>query len=156
MDQHLEKSEDIEKLDAAVILPFRDDRILLQLRDFNKDIIHPGKWGFFGGSIEKGELPEEAAKRELWEEISFKPKIINLLGRFQIKSEYNKYAYVYYCKLDLSLEELKLGEGLDFGLFTLSEISTKKLYSKRMNKYLPLVNTPFVLNTIKMVLNTIS
>src|SRR3989344_3228805 len=155
MDKFLERLEKVEKFvlkDVVVILLCKDNKILLQLRDFNEGIIHPGKWGFFGGSIEKGESPEEAAKRELWEEISYKPKRIHLLGCFKIPTEHNKCAYVYYCKLDLLLEELKLGEGLDFGLFSSSEIFRPELYSKKMNKYFPLVSTHFVLSTIKKVL----
>lgn len=152
MDKFLEEVKVVKKIkDAVVILPCKEDKILLQLRDFNKDIVHPGKWGFFGGSIERRESPEEAAKRELWEEIAYQPNKICLLGCFQIPTEHNKLVYVFYCKLDLFLEELKLGEGLDFGLFSSAEIFAEQLYSKKMNRYFPLVSTPFVLNTINRV-----
>jgi len=43
----------------------------MQLRDFKFYIVYPGMWGFFGGSIEDGEDPKEAAMRELFEEIGY-------------------------------------------------------------------------------------
>jgi 8-oxo-dGTP pyrophosphatase MutT (NUDIX family) len=33
-----------------------------------KDVGHPNTYGFFGGGVESGELPEEACRRELVEE----------------------------------------------------------------------------------------
>ena len=142
--------------DVVVILPYLNNKILLQLRDFKYNIVHPGRWGFFGGSINKGELPDVAALRELFEEISYRPPRIFFLGCFPIPTENNKHAYIYYCPLDVPLQYLKLGEGVDFGLFKWAEIFTERLYSQKMGCHFPVVNTPFVLNTIQRVLSIVS
>lgn len=54
---------------AAVILPYQDRKVLMQLRDDKPEIVYPGEWGFFSGTIESGENPIQSAKRELYEEI---------------------------------------------------------------------------------------
>lgn len=51
-------------------------RCLLQLREADKRQRHT--WGFFGGTLEKGETPYEAIKRELVEEIGLVPDIEKL------------------------------------------------------------------------------
>lgn len=47
------------------------DRYLLQLRDTLPGVTFPGYWGLFGGGIDGEESPEEALRRELWEELRF-------------------------------------------------------------------------------------
>jgi 8-oxo-dGTP pyrophosphatase MutT (NUDIX family) len=53
---------------GAIIL-VEGDGYLLQLRDSKPEIWYPGRWGLFGGSIEPGEDPFDALKRELREEL---------------------------------------------------------------------------------------
>ncbi len=56
--------------DLALVLFYKDDRILIQDR---RDISKLGEeWGFFGGSIEQGESPEQAVVRETKEELGYK------------------------------------------------------------------------------------
>ena len=57
---------------GAGILPLADasGRILLGKR--SQSIDHPGKWAIFGGIMEEGESPKEAAKREMEEETQYK------------------------------------------------------------------------------------
>jgi 8-oxo-dGTP pyrophosphatase MutT (NUDIX family) len=60
--------------DAAVALIVLDDgRYLMQLRDDKPGIFYPNHWGFFGGAVDEGEEPETALRRELMEELRFKP-----------------------------------------------------------------------------------
>lgn len=56
---------------AAVLLVLPDRRYVLHRRD-EKAAASPGLLGFFGGKIEKNELPEQAALRELSEETTLK------------------------------------------------------------------------------------
>jgi 8-oxo-dGTP diphosphatase len=43
--------------------------VLLQLRDDKPTIPYPDQWTLFGGQVEPGEPPEDAAHRELQEEL---------------------------------------------------------------------------------------
>jgi 8-oxo-dGTP pyrophosphatase MutT (NUDIX family) len=54
---------------ALIVTP--DGRYLMQLRDDIPKIFYPGYWGCFGGAVHDGEDPEQALKRELYEEIEF-------------------------------------------------------------------------------------
>lgn len=54
--------------DASLIIPLRNNRILLRLR--NKYAIdRPNKWAFFGGAVKNNESALEVAIRELYEEL---------------------------------------------------------------------------------------
>ena len=56
---------------AACALLDADGRILMSKRPDNKD--YGGLWEFPGGKIEDGEKPEQALRRELWEELGVEP-----------------------------------------------------------------------------------
>ncbi|MDA8637307.1 NUDIX domain-containing protein [Rhodospirillales bacterium] len=67
----------IDPADAsAVILTDDTGRYVVQRRDIKPGIFYPGHLGLFGGACNKGESFENAAVRELNEEIS-----LNLEGR---------------------------------------------------------------------------
>lgn len=79
---------------AAGVLFLATDtgRCLLQLR--NSDKRHKFTWGFFGGTLEKGETPYQAIQRELVEEIGFVPELtkLNPIDVFQSRDK-NFYYY---------------------------------------------------------------
>ncbi len=56
---------------VACALLDTDGRILMCQRPDGKD--HAGMWEFPGGKIEVGETPEQALRRELWEELAIEP-----------------------------------------------------------------------------------
>ena len=62
-------------LQAVKAVIYQDGKFLLQHRDNDPTIFHPGKWGLFGGSVDKGETLEEALVRELKEEINWSPDL---------------------------------------------------------------------------------
>lgn len=68
---------------SAVLIIQEDDTFLLQLRDNSPQIFFPGKIGLFGGEIESDESPEEAAIREIYEELSIRidaPDLIQIMN----------------------------------------------------------------------------
>ena len=65
----------ILKNKAVKLIITKNKKYLFQLRDKNKKIYSPNRWGFFGGKVRKGERPENCAKRELYEEIKVKCSI---------------------------------------------------------------------------------
>jgi 8-oxo-dGTP pyrophosphatase MutT (NUDIX family) len=61
---------------AVAIMATPDGRYLMQLRDDNPSIILPDHWACFGGSIEPGESAEAALRRELLEELDYRPAAV--------------------------------------------------------------------------------
>ena len=64
---------------ASVVIPYDSNgRFLLQHREENHRRFG-GKWAFFGGGVEPGETPLQAAKREMMEELEYpikKPELV--------------------------------------------------------------------------------
>ena len=110
-------------MDYAGAIIKRDNKYILQLRDDKKNIKNPGKWGTFGGGIEKKESSLDAIKRELKEELRLKILNPKLFLKMKLK---NKKYFIY--KIILKNENLKLMEGKAIGKFSLFQI----LYSKNI------------------------
>src|SRR5258708_5586105 len=98
---------------VSAILIDADGRILLQHRDDNPNIRYPGHWALFGGSIEDGESPYTAARREILEETGYN---VENLGLFREFAQNNKREFGFIGEINASLAELSLneGQGLDF------------------------------------------
>lgn len=135
--------------EVVVILPYIHGKVLMQLRDMKEGINFPGCWGFFGGSIDEGETPEEAFRRELFEEIGYRPAEMYNLGFSIIPDLENLHAHAFCCPLTIPIEEIRLTEGLDLDLFSLKEVMTKELYSHKMGKSFPVIETPYLGDTIR-------
>jgi len=104
---------------TALILYDEKHRILLQHRTDDAPTF-PGRWGFFGGEIERRETPEEAMKRETLEELAYELRRPRLwtIRRFTHQG-LNYTQYVFLEAYDGS--ELILGEGQGMGWFLPSE-----------------------------------
>lgn len=59
-------------IDVVAAIIKRNDTYFLARRAAHK--VHPGKWEFPGGKINKGETPEKALERELFEEFGIMSK----------------------------------------------------------------------------------
>jgi 8-oxo-dGTP diphosphatase len=99
----------------------KDGRILLQHRDDIPTIKYPGMWDTWGGEIERGETPRQAAIRELEEEIGIKlkPEEMNLLCKVKLLGSMH---YFFYAKYKGDDKDLDLKEGQAFGYFFPREI----------------------------------
>jgi 8-oxo-dGTP diphosphatase len=105
---------------VSVLILYDDEgRVLLQHR--TKDApIFPSHWAFFGGGVEQGESPEQAVKRESFEELRYAVNAPRLLAaqRFTYDGiEYTKHVFVE--KYDGAT--LILGEGQGMGWFLPAE-----------------------------------
>ena len=145
----------VRKNEIVVILPYVKNKVLMQLRDFKEGIAFPGNWGFFGGDIENDEKSDEAAQRELFEEIRYKPKIMHKLCINELPEFRNLILHSYCCPLTMPVESIKLMEGIDLGLFSLKEVMIGQLYSSRMRRSFPVIGLPYVINTIRNLLDCV-
>ena len=117
---------------VSVFLKSNDDSYLLQLRDNDPSIVYPGCWGLFGGTIELGESPREAATRELKEEIHYVPDEIYEFRQYQ---QQNRLINVCYGTIKVAVSELRLQEGMDLGFYSAKEIAKGELFSQKMRAY---------------------
>ena len=115
---------------AGVILVNRRSQILLLLRDDIPTIGYPNHWTIVGGCIEEGEAPEEAAIREVEEEIDVRLAGVSPFRRYDIADGHRDKPvpyYVYWSGLDKELAELTLGEGQDMRFFSPEELSSLRI-----------------------------
>ena len=106
---------------VAVILRTSNGRFLLVQRDKKVGIRYPGYWALFGGTVDPGETPEDAACRELEEELELLISSKDLRKVTQYVSNLKK-EYVYMAPLVVSIEALILREGSRMKLFDGSEL----------------------------------
>ena len=140
---------------VVVVLPYVGETVLMQLRDIKSEIDFPGLWGFFGGSVELGEKPEDTARRELLEELNYKPASLTQLSTEYLPEAGNILSHCFCCSLTVSVSNLSIKEGRDWGLFSLEEIESNKLYSKKLQKLFPIVPTGHVQRCVKKLLSHI-
>ena len=112
------------KKGAGAILQDKDGKFLLQLRDNKKGIKSPGKWAIFGGGVEKGETPKEAATREIFEELELRLDK-NFFGRRKL-FWFGHFIYFIPYKKRIDKSKLKLHEGQEIGSFSRKEILKMK------------------------------
>ena len=98
---------------VSAILINGQGQVLLQHRDDNPRIRYPNHWSLFGGSIDPGETPYNAARREVREEIGYD---VENLGLFREFVQNNKREFAFVGEIDAGLGELTLneGQGMDF------------------------------------------
>ena len=105
---------------VSVILQTPEDNFLLVQRDWKTGIRYPGYWALFGGAVDPGETPEEAACRELEEELELRisPKDLRKVTQYMLNF---KKEHVYVATLNQSVESLTLMEGRNMSLFNATE-----------------------------------
>jgi 8-oxo-dGTP diphosphatase len=111
---------------SLIVLFDKDNRILLQHRT-NDAPTSPRLWGFFGGGIKDNETPEDAVRREAFEELEFKskkPKLILTRDYSNEKSNGKKYYFIEKC---LDKDSLNLHEGQGMSWFSFAEAKKLKM-----------------------------
>lgn len=121
--------------DVAIAILYQQDQYLMQLRDDIPGIAYPGHWGFFGGHCDPGEHPDDAIHRELIEELGYQTSNIKL---FDLYPDPGVIRHVYYAPLTVSLSDLELMEGWDWGFFSPQQIQESKRYSQKAQGIFPL------------------
>lgn len=96
--------------------------VLLQRRTADATT-YASKWNMFGGGIERGEDPLEAAVREIEEELGLllKADDLELIGTMRM-SVAAPLLHYYSAPLTVPLQQLRLGEGSGFALLQLEDL----------------------------------
>jgi 8-oxo-dGTP diphosphatase len=113
---------------AAIIFENDNKEILLYLRDNKPGIPFPNHWDLIGGHIEEGETPEEALVREVKEELDIDLKEYTFYKRYECLTgdAYENIKYIYSGKINQTIEEITLLEGVLPRFFTREEIPDVK------------------------------
>ena len=110
---------------ASVIVENDRGEILLQLRSDNKC------WGYPGGAVDINEVVEDAARRELFEEVGITANSLELFGVFSGKDLYHIYPHgdeisnvdvVYICKDYSGVAQADFTECEDVRFFALDKL----------------------------------
>lgn len=106
---------------ALVMAGVGVNRIVLQHRDSGAPS-WPNSWTFFGGGIEEGEFPIDAARRELIEEtdLLFRKSSLEYVGISTFPDEGLEETTLYVVRITPKhLSKIRVGEGDGFGVFNL-------------------------------------
>ena len=112
--------KDLNKNAACAIILYKENKVLLQLRDNNAPTAK-NKWSFFGGGIETNESPKEAVFRETKEELDYNLKnpMLVMVRDLQGHPNFNK-EFIFLEEYDGS--KLTLGEGADLKFYSKDQI----------------------------------
>lgn len=109
---------------AIVLTP---DGFLLHLRDDKPWIPHPGCWSLFGGAVDDDELPEQAMRRELREELALSDVELRALWRLVDDDGDGRLLTIFEARTPQRAREMTLAEGQALGAFDISSALESKL-----------------------------
>ncbi|MFT4308038.1 MAG: NUDIX domain-containing protein [Candidatus Woesearchaeota archaeon] len=105
---------------------------LFHLRDAKPDIADPGRWSLIGGSIDDGESPEQAAKREVFEEIGIRIEKLRYLATIDAVDVVKGVRHplriaLFLSEIDGDASDIALTEGQEVRYFSLDAIMERDL-----------------------------
>ncbi len=114
---------------VGIALIRKDGSILMQLRHNRQDIIFPGSWCLPGGKIKIGQVPENAAAKELLETIGYEAKAFNFLAKESYLLPIGKKVtrYIFWTEYDES-QEIKCFKGQKMEFLKLADLNEKKIF----------------------------
>jgi len=115
----------IPKIEAAHAILRLADKYILQLRDDKPDLAARGKWSLFGGRINPGETPLVAIRRELFEELSIRPKKFEFLWQMDydhVPGESDARVWFFTANVDDIWDTHRLAEGRGVDTFSFDEL----------------------------------
>ncbi len=120
---------------AVAVIVVDESNYLMQLRDEKPTIFYPGHWGLFGGAVDGDERPEQTVRRELEEELGFRPAAIDFLTEFDFDLAFVGASRIYrrYYEVHATLGDIasfSLGEGSAMEVF-----SPEALFKLRVTPY---------------------
>jgi 8-oxo-dGTP pyrophosphatase MutT (NUDIX family) len=112
---------------AAALIVTPDARYLMQHRDNKPGIFFPGWWGCFGGAVEPGESPAEAIRRELEEELGWRPEGVEHFASLGLDFSFAGFGvlprHFFTAELDPgAVPGMRLAEGQGFALVPAAEL----------------------------------
>ncbi len=112
---------------VAALLVLDDGRYIMQLRDDIPGIFYPGHWGCFGGAAKTGEEPEEALRRELFEELELEVSSPRFFTRLDLDFTCLGFGPVYRIFYEIGVPgehfaTLRLHEGAQVNAFAAEEL----------------------------------
>ena len=129
---------------VAMIIENPSRKILLLLRDDKPEIAYPNYWTLVGGQVEAGETAEQAALRELGEEVGLNLNL-SLWKRYDWQFAPNSIVdqYIFLGKVESENPEMILGEGQAMNFFDYQDIKELKIgfgFEVILNEYFDLQN----------------
>lgn len=105
---------------VAIILVDNEGKFLFHLRDNNNSIPYPDYWSLISGHIEKDEIPTEAIKREVLEEIEHEIDDPIFIGDFNDGNRSK--VYVFKSEINKKIDEITLHEGQRLDYFSFEDV----------------------------------
>lgn len=112
------------KKSVCILFENNEGKILLLLRDNKPSIPYPNQWDILGGVVENGETAKMAIEREMKEELELNLRDFKV---FKIFYWPDKTETVFYKKLNLDVDQVKLHEGQKIKYFSKEELLAMNL-----------------------------
>lgn len=110
-----------KKVGVGIIIINQNGEFLLHLRDGNTPLM-TNQWSLVGGGIEPGELPENAAEREVFEETSLVASDVVSIGSLAFNEDWD--ALIFQARVNTLKDKIKLGEGKQLKFFSQENVKT--------------------------------